>query len=328
MKNIVVNASAAREGGALSILNMYIESKIHSKDECYIVLSPLRPTTLPLNAIWIKKETFGLNTLLFSLFFVWYYCLKYSSSRIVSFSNVNVCFRVQEKVTYFHQALIFTNDEFKFRVYRFVIKYLFQNGSEIITQSPYVRNLYLRRFGLNRNVRVCWPGISDQFMNYTNAKCKMSKIKNVFVPIVDVNNKNKNFSLAYDLISSSFCDDLTFKVTTESLGDRFDLLPNISCLGYLEPEDYLKELSGCDAVLITSVVETVCLPIFEAVSLGKIALVYEQDYIKDIISYHGEPENIFLFRNRSEFLKVIVNFECHEFYFNCNSSLYSSDWSF
>lgn len=328
MKNIVVNASAAREGGALSILNMYIESKVHSKDERYIVLSPIRPTTLPQNAIWIKKETFGLNTLLFSLFFVWYYCLKYSTSRIVSFSNVNVCFRVQEKVTYFHQALIFTNDEFKFKVYRFVIKYLFQSDCEIIAQSPYVRNLYLRRFGVNRNVRVCWPGISRKFIKSTNAKCKISKIKNIFVPIVDVNNKNKNFSLAYDLISSSFCDDVIFKVTTESLGDRFDLLPNIICLGYLETEDYLNVLSSCDAVLITSLVETVCLPIFEAVSLGKIALVYEQDYIKDIISYHGESENIIFFRNRREFLKVIDNFECHEFYLNSNSSLYRSDWSF
>lgn len=328
MKNIIVNASAAREGGALRILNMYIDSKVHSKGERYIVLSPIRPKTLPPNAIWIKKETFGLNTLLFSLFFVWFFCLKYSAERIISFSNVNVCFRVKEKVTYFHQALIFSNDDFKFRVYRLVLKYLFQHNCEVITQSPYIRTLYLREFGLNRNVRVCWPGVAEQFAKKPSPICTRSDIKNILIPIVDLNNSNKNFSLAYDLIGSPGCSDVNFMVTVESLGSEFELLPNIKCVGYLDADDYLSELSACDAILITSLVETVCLPIFEAVSLGKVALVYEQNYIKDIISYHGEVRNINTFRNKKEFLAIISNFELQENYYNHNSSLYRSDWTF
>lgn len=61
---VLVNASAAREGGALTILNSYLESKVNDNNE-YIVLSPVRPNTNSKNINWHKACTFGFGTYFF-----------------------------------------------------------------------------------------------------------------------------------------------------------------------------------------------------------------------------------------------------------------------
>src|SRR5690606_17524219 len=114
--------SAAREGGALSIIRQYVSCNAQNGTE-YILLCPKRPDSLPNNFTWKKVDTKGVGTILFALFFSWYYVFIYRADKIVSFSNINLFFSRIEKVTYFHNFLILSSMNLRFLLIRASLKF-------------------------------------------------------------------------------------------------------------------------------------------------------------------------------------------------------------
>jgi len=64
IKKVIINASAAKTGGAETIIKTFIESIPHTTTIHFIVLSPISFQNRP-NVTFIYKSTTGLHTMFF-----------------------------------------------------------------------------------------------------------------------------------------------------------------------------------------------------------------------------------------------------------------------
>ncbi|MCF7509155.1 hypothetical protein [Vibrio sp. D54] len=278
---VLVNASAAREGGALTILNSYLESKVNDNNE-YIVLSPVRPNTNSKNINWHKACTFGFGTYFFSLIYVLFYYARFDCHKIISFNNINTIFPIRSRITYFHNFLILDSPEHKYKLLRFTLRHLNQQGCLYIFQTPYVEERFKECIRSTVASQVCWPGIDiplelPRLKRYLSETLDSSKRMLVW-PVSDPSLSHKNFKLvnrAADRIKK-------LQIIIPSLRPKTCQNEGITYVGPLDRAQLLRLISCTEGVIITSEVETVCLPIFEAIGIGKNAYVYKQPYLKGI----------------------------------------------
>ncbi|MBH0015100.1 glycosyltransferase [Pseudoalteromonas sp. NGC95] len=313
MNRVFINATSAKKGGALTILNSYCSAKKNDNDNFYIIFSPLKPNEPPLNCRWIKYETKGFFSLMFNIFLSWFYCQWHRCDKIISFSNVNTIFHVNKKVTYFHNVLILNPKSFKYKVLNFILHY-FRNDSELfIFQTPYVKKMFAKTFGNLYSYEICWPGfcpvLPSQFDALKVSRLKLSGNNKVLVPICNIEEKHKNFDLVVSLASAN--PDIQFNVTCAEL--VLDIYPNIIFIGELTRHDFIEAIRQSDCVLITSTLETVCLPIFEAIQLNIPALVFKSDYLLGIYEVFGELNGVFQFDSVDNFFDRFVSATKYEF---------------
>lgn len=289
---VLVNASAASEGGALSIFNEFCASK-KNDERFYILISPFKPDVLPNNSKWIKLSTNGISSLFFSLIGSWFYAVFYRCDKLISFSNVNTILPFRERVTYFHNLLIITDRALKFKVLRFAIKYLNQNDVTYIFQTDYVKAVFLKNIISNIKNSVFWPGLSFG-ETLVESELKFTFDENEFylvVPITNINYVHKNFLLVVECAKRN--PSVNFLVTTDKLPK--DVPENVIAINSLSKSDFVYAIKLSDGVLITSEYETLCLPIFEALQMNKPAFVLQRDYVDGLISMFGSIEGLLLF---------------------------------
>ncbi|MCE7639644.1 hypothetical protein LZT07_20245 [Vibrio fluvialis] len=303
---IIVNASAAREGGALTILESFCRS-IESTSERYLILSPRKPNiTANGNITWIRIETFGLGTLIFALLLVYYYVVKYNARKIISFSNLNVVLPVDEKVTYFHQLLVFKSSDFKFKIYRFLLRFFFQSKSTFIVQTNYVKSLFLSTIPQCRSIEVRWPGIDlsgdFDFAQDVEIDIDIGSYDRVFIfPVSDISLMHKNYMYLEGVHDEFKAKNILVLIPTNVCTG----LSNYHSIGYKSRSDWLRLLKCCDGVIVTSLYETICLPIFESIVLNKISLVLKADYIDGLLETFGCIDNLFVFESVDELLSCL-----------------------
>ena len=306
MKKILINASAAKTGGALTILESYLNSDLNS-DFTYYLLSPYEPKVTKTNIVWIKKETNGISTMLFTLFFSYYYYFRLGCTRCISFNNFNFIFSSKGKVTYFHNLLILNSLGFRYKLIRFILKFLNQNESLYIFQTSYVKELFKNNINDASISIVCWPGIS---MSYVNKGLKIGQSHynlKLVVPIADIRLQHKNFKLIMDLAKNI---QNVLLIVPDNKPNGLDFIPgNITFIGKKDRDELLSLISISDGVLISSIYETLCLPIFESIYLGKQSFVYEQPYLNAIISDIGNIDNLHKFCNLND-LNIKLALKC------------------
>lgn len=302
MNRILLNASAANEGGALTIINQFVSSKKNDIENFYIIVSPHKPPELPKNHKWIKKSTNGLFTLYFALISSWFFAKYYNCSKIISFSNINTCLPLNSKVTYFHNLLILVSNSLRYKVLRFILTYLNQKKSIYIFQTPYVKSEFEKCFHYQPINKVLWPGIAIKTDEVELSMSISNLIKpstfNLIVPITNIEYSHKNFKLINEYAKSPLCKDVKFYVTTDSLPKG--TADNITACGVLTRNKFIKLISLSNGVLITSDYETLCLPIFEALLKNKAAFVLNRKYVKGLIDLFGNINGLFLFSNIQE----------------------------
>lgn len=313
---VLINATAAKYGGALTILNGFIESKERDKSNHYIVMSPIEPKKKYKNVTWIKKETSGLATLLFTLFTSWFYCKFYKCEKIVSFSNINTLFPLKYKVSYFHNILIFEGKGVKYFILRNIIKYLGKKSSVYIVQTSYVKKIFIEALGYGYNIKICWPGISIHAPQSKASNSYINKIDDgklkILVPITNIHLVHKNFELVQSLADFLAGNSIVLIVTADSNLK----LSNINFIGMQSRDSYLALLDAVDATLITSTFETLCLPIFESLVKNKPVYVYDAPYVDGLFDDFGTIPGLIRFNNEeslklklSNFSKVDIDFE-------------------
>jgi hypothetical protein len=306
--NIFINGSAASQTGALSILNKFFSSESICRDNNYFVASPFKPIYCPENVTWIRCSTNGIMSYFFAVFFSYYYIIKFGCTKSISFSNVNVFFPVKEKVTYFHQALIFTNKKLKFKILRFTIKYLNRKNNLFVVQTNYIYSCFVNVFGKDHNLTIKWPGLSESLKDVCVFDIN-DNFNYIVIPITSLQDSNKNFEFILDVIS--FCNnkiDLKFYICSdgnESLKRDFE---NLKFLGKLEQSEFYSLINNSVGVLVTSLEETLCLPIFESIALNKNVFVYERPYVSGVLSvlknYEINENRVSLFSSKEDFLSV------------------------
>ncbi|MGF1889969.1 hypothetical protein L4D18_00570 [Vibrio campbellii] len=326
MERVLVNATAAREGGAKTILDEYAK---HNDCENLVVLSPYRPKGR--NLKWVKYETTGIMTIIFAAFFVLYFAKKFNCNKIVSFSNVNAPFFWGDKVTYFQNLLILKSNSIKYFLIRWSIRVSRFSQGKFIFQSSDVKEIFENNIFRLKDSAVHWPGISGDIFEIkpqSERAARDLERKIVLVPIMDLSNKNKNFEFLLSFLTEFKENDVDFLVTSDFPTDvSFKLNERIKFLGKLGREEYIESLLLSDAVLVLSEHETVGLPIFESIYLNKPAFVLKRDYILSIMSSFKGVNGIYLFDDYKGLKSHLDNLCNYEFGRN-SSKVFCGDWSF
>jgi len=293
-KKIIINASAAKYGGAKTIIDSFIDWLGGSDRQTqFILLAPNKPDDLPDNVEFYKKETSGISTLLFSCIGIFWFCLKYRATHCISFNNVNLVLPICLRITYFHQAKVFTEKSLRFRLIALAIHLL--KGSTIVVQSPLIQQRFIEKFSKHYKFLVKWPGIKSEFSSQLPVSINANEQSEIVVlwPVTDPNVSQKNLDWFYQNNEWLVANRIKLLVTSEQKLD----LPNAIALGQISRSQLFDLYQRVDAVLIVSIEETLCLPIFEAASLGAKVIVLNMPYIQSIKDWRGLPQNVQLFDN-------------------------------
>ena len=319
--NVLINASGARIGGAITILNSYLSS-IDPNVNMYYLLSPNRPENLKPNIRHIKISTRSIFTPIFAIFFSIIFYIFFRCEKLISFSNVNTIYPIKCKVTYFHQLLILTSKTNKYKLLYFAILLSGFRNNTIIVQTSYVKLLYCRQFGEEINVLVKWPSINMPIYANANVNANANEVTSYLVlPITDIDSCHKNFhtALKYEQDFQSLnlkvivCADNTMNLESDVF---------VFC-GNLNINDFHYLLMNSIGVVTFSTEETINLPIFESLLFDKFAFVLSAPYVTGLVSDFPYLDNLLVFESQEKFTLLYKNRVYIPF---CKNSILEGDW--
>lgn len=305
MKIVIVNASAAKGGGAETIIRTFVDTIKENDGNTYIVISPLRFANLPLNVRPIHVKTSGIGSILFSTIGVFYYIIKYNATKIISFNNINCIFFADRGITYFHQLKALENyKELKIRIYHFIIRN-FLKKNYFIVQTDAVRDLFLGTYPMIKPNRVlaCWPGFVVPPVNHDMLELTIGKDFKYLglLPIsYDSDHKNIVFLLKLEDYFQRAGIHIVSLLSPETSPLRNSKV--FSNIGEISRPDLFKLYSACDFMIFTSKSETVGLPIFEFLQMGRPAFVLDLPYSRALYKQFNFPENFCLFDSEDDFI--------------------------
>lgn len=288
MATVLVNASAAKKGGAREILVRFLESILPDGNVYYVLCpAPHEFGDFSVNVKFIEFETRGIVTYFFSIFFVYYFCFRLRACLVFSFNNIN-CYYGSNSVTYFHQEKALRSKNLRFLLIRLGVR-LGARGSFIV-QSDRVKAQFVSVFKFRPDrVAVKWPGLrklkcitpelakkallSRRFHFFEE---NVAQQKYAILPVYDPFSVHKDFSFFRNL--KNILNKQGF--LTISLCPPNSKVADYD-LGLMSASDLDMLYAASDVMILISMQETLCLPLFEFARLGRPVLVRDAQYAAD-----------------------------------------------
>lgn len=323
MKNhiYIINATAAKHGGALTILKDYL-SEVRKMDNgtIYYIFTGADLHDLlcdKIKLIKIKTHGFGIGgikRLYWDFFGFFMYCKwnRLNPDLIISFQNTGVIFPKVKQLIYYHQPIPLYDYRWKFYIkdesalffykyiYPFFIKMLSNSNSHFVVQTNYIKKLFIKKFQTPSNrVNVIIPGISF-LPEYKDSNVYIDKNHyNIFYPTNHA--KYKNFDILFDAISQikkmhpEMFEKIMLHITldadklnTKSRLACFEITNKINFLGCLPRRDIFSYYKSVDLLVFPSYIETFGLPLIEAAHLGVPILASDLYYAHEALqNYKG-----------------------------------------
>ena len=320
MSYILVNATAARISGALSILNQFLDGikKFDKYNNFVVFVDPSfreikieNVRYVPINTKGWKKriqwDEWGVKN--------WVKSNNVKPCLIISLQNTGVNYlREVPQLVYYHQPLAissykwnpFRKDEFLLfcynKFYRYFVKHYLMKNTQVVVQMPFIKRAFLQTFDISaKNVHVIPPKIEQ--IDYNMVENKNTEVDNhvqFIYPATGVVYKNHLVLLKalrlLRLEDKILFDKIRLYFTLEK-GENRQVDKLIKTWG-LENTVVLKggmlfsELLACyktmDALLFPSFIETVGLPLLEAAGSGMAIKVSDLPYAHEVLQgYDG-----------------------------------------
>jgi glycosyltransferase involved in cell wall biosynthesis len=305
MKRVLVNAVSAKHGGARTIVESFISNAPEFENLQFIVLAGFVPDeAVTDNVSWHYYPKSGVFAMIFTLFSVILFYLRYRCERIISFNNVNcVLLPSRRRITYFHQlkALDLSFTEAKLRIMR---AYLRCSRDILIVQSNEVKGALTRTFNLrSQEILVGWPGVEVPIPKHSIER----QNRRILIPITDPESKHKNFKFITEL-AEALGTDWEFIVTAPK---KYSYLKpanaNINFVGVLSQNLLFEEYRRASLCIISSTHETVGLPIFEALAVDTPVIAYNAGYIEYFQNHFGITSGLVLVDTPKDAIEYIVS---------------------
>lgn len=289
--NIFVNAASCKIGGAKTVVQKYLD-EIPNDERINVTLIAPDVYYVPDGVRHIVFSSSGIVTLFFSIFVVPFLCAFYGCKVSISFSNISPILWPRKRFTYFHQLKAIVDSSIKYKIFRFVYRF-FGKADIYIFQTEYVCDLFREKILSDIHYELCWPGVSRS--SYSPEKIQNERVR-ILVPYTTTKAYNKNFSLVEKSLDELHAKGIEFEVVVTS----HDRMSNdlFKFVGYQSADSMIDLYSNCDIVLVCSLLETVCLPIFEFALTGKPCVVLSAPYVKGVFSQFECPENIHVVKER------------------------------
>lgn len=354
MKTIVINATAARASGALTILKDFVAYVQTLKENIFIF--HLLTTT---NGIFQNSENVLIHEIpvqSWSTRLLWDRCgfqkwcihNKIIPDVVISFQNT--CprliynYRNVKLLVYYHQPLPLVKYKWKLRwkderklflyanLYGFFVN-RWNKNADYVVQLPYIKQLFCKKFkNINHDrVHVIRPNLPKIDINAISRK-EIDDTKKIFLyPAIPV--RYKNHKVILDAVEKLLNEDI-------EISDKFEIfftVPEnsviageiiernldsfIKCIGSIPYEELLTYYKRCNALLFPSEIETFGLPLIEAAMFGKPIIAADLPYAREVLeNYEGA---IFLnskdAKNWSNIIKQIINSDRIYTPLQCNS---------
>lgn len=318
MPTIIINATAARSSGALTILKQFIDTlSVHNniQDEYYVFVHPevkLKKIGnvhyIPINTVsWLKRiywDEIGLKK--------WIKKHKLSPNLFISFQNTGAKLDSGiPQLIYYHQPLPLTTHKWNIlrkkelilflyqKFYAFFVSHYLVSNSYIVAQIPSIKSAFCEKFNFPKDrIFIVRPNIN--LIDYQ--KVKEYPLNNQLVhfiyPATPFIYKNHiDIVKAIELLKDKEKIDnvrihFTFdKKDAPNLFDtirEMDVEENFLFEGYLPYEQLLSLYKSSTALLFPSYIETFGLPLIEAASAGLPVIAMDLPYARDVIGeYEG-----------------------------------------
>lgn len=308
---ICVLATAAREGGALSIVNQFLvalEGNV-GNDRYYVFTDPTI-TLRPIEGVeYIPCDTHGINRVRFDAFGF----RRLVDERginpdvILSFQNTAVSYTCPKQIVYFHQLFavldsrwsLFKSEERKFFLYSTLypkyVKHYLRHATDVVVQADFIKELFSRKFNFNSDhIHVIRPNCNIKELSETAPYPFKEAKYNLFYPV------RAFFYKRFDVLAEAMAllkrqdikVHLTFRAEElPSLQKRIHELHvenNFVFHGSLPFETVQSMYLASTALVFPSDVETQGLPLVEAATMGLPIIVNDLPYAHDAIrGYEG-----------------------------------------
>lgn len=297
---IFVNAVSAKKGGAKTILEGFIQSVNSDGQNTYVVYAGFNfEGIVPDNVKWVYHPKEGIDAFLFNTLWSFFFMAMERAEVILSFNNINTVIPCR-KVTYFHQLKVLDVSDRSIKSKFLRAYYACIKSDNIIVQTHIVKAKFVSMLSYDYNkVEVVWPGIKPVDIRDRSMFLHSSVKRFILVPYTDISSAHKNFDFVLKCLNV-VPSDFVFLVTTTSVDSNLD--ERIHFIGNVSREELFQLYADAEFVLFPSMLETIGLPIFEAVSIGSNVVVYDAEYIREFekeYNFHGLvkkvscPEEIF-----------------------------------
>ncbi|MBR3966524.1 MAG: glycosyltransferase [Clostridia bacterium] len=310
MKILVVDV-AGEGGGALSVLNRYIERFKMDRENEYIVCvgnlnfedcENVKFVKFP----WVKKSY--LNRFYFDYVYIKRLVKKYRPDKIFSLLNKGVNVKNITQSVCFHNALFICEKRFSLKesrlmwLYQNVISFFTKRSlkkvDEVFVQAEWVKNCLVKSWNIDPSRIFIEPPQVDEIFKRQIETSEYKDIKNLFFPAgpypyknhitlltacIDLWNKGLDFTLSF----TGSLDNLSEDCQNLIKGGEYP----ITFLGRLSPEGMRKEYER-SILVFPSYIETVGLPLAEARNMGIAILAADCEYAHDVV---GDYDNVTYF---------------------------------
>ena len=317
---VLVNATAAKNSGALSILNQFLEGVgKYGKKDCFVVFVDSYFKHPPIdNVRFVSINTKGWRKRIrwdATGFKNWIRDNHVLPSLIISLQNTGVNYLSDvPQVIYYHQPLTISShkwnplkrEEFILFCYRYFYHYFvkcyLRENTHVVVQIPFIKNGFLRKFDIpSENVHIIPPKI--EYANYDKvldiAK-EDDKRVHIIYPATGVVYKNhivllKALRLLKEEDSVQYKKIRLFFTLKEGDNKKIDkyrkkwrLEDVIVLRGRMPFQKLLSCYKNMDALLFPSYIETVGLPLLEAAGSGMMIKAADLPYAHEVLQgYEG-----------------------------------------
>lgn len=321
MRQVLINATAARASGALTILRDFM-SFVYTQTDNETFFSLLTTTADVFESTEIVRvyEISPQN---------WFSRISWDRSGlqrwcenkgiipdvVVSFQNTCSHFTGMYKnvkwLVYYHQPLPlikyrwkwYRKSEIKLFLYAHFYGYFvnkWNNNAEYVVQLPYIKKMFCNKFQniTSEKVHIVRPNLPKINTNSVIAKHIEDNKKIFLFPATSLEYKNHKIIMdAIELLKKEEVEleskiQIIFTVSSESyLGtivtaNKLDTI--IKCIGNISYEELLSYYKRCNGLLFPSKIETFGLPLVEAAMFGLPIIAADLSYAREVLdSYKG-----------------------------------------
>ena len=330
--NIFINATATKTGGALTILYEIIEVMMKKDANVYVFTSvPDKLNEYKENITIVNCR--NINKIYKRIFWDMYSLKKWSSKNkiyadiVISLQNTGFrYFKNVKKLVYVHQSIPyydynwnpFKKDErvlwFYKNIYIKAMELSWDKRTELIVQTHWMKKLVNKKSKIKlENIRVVRPKIyiedindyiknNDEFIIFYPASAlKYKNHIDIINAVIRIKNINQDIFEKIQIIFTITKMEGE-KLFFNQLEDKL-ILNKIKFLGCIEKNDVYKNYKNSDLIIFSSCMETIGLPILEAMKFRKPILVRNSIYSEESLSDYKDS---YIYNNIEELSKKII----------------------
>lgn len=314
---IIVNATATRSSGALTIYNQFIShlaSHIGS-DQYYLFVDRSMPQPHIEGVSYIQDNNHSWEH---RIYWDYYGCEAWLKENditpdvIVSLQNSGIITR-RRQVVYYHQPLPFYRHKWSFfkgderlmamykHIYPIIIAPTFSKQTDVVVQIPFIKKAFVERFKVDdKRVHILFPDTDDIDIISVQAASLDADYFHFLYPAT-YNPYKEHLTIVESLIllKKKYPNALKkvrvhFTLTEQEApillhrineGEVFD---NFIFHGRMPHCDLLSLYKAADALLFPSIIETLGLPLIEAARFGLPIIAADIEYAREVLEgYNG-----------------------------------------